>query len=78
MKRLGPDGGWIESLCIHQREDVPVWDTMLMQKLLIETHEAELRRVANITLRDGRVLAGRGLLDAGVIDLAEERARRAA
>ena len=56
-------GVWTESLCIHQRDYVPVPDTMLMQKLLIETAEDELRRVANITRRDGGFGYGQGVLD---------------
>ena len=49
--------------CIHQRDYVPVPDTMLMQKLLIEVSEGELRKVANITLRDGGFGYGQGVLD---------------
>jgi hypothetical protein len=44
---------WKESLCIHQRMNVPYGDTMLMQKLLIETHEEEFRATANIDFKDG-------------------------
>jgi hypothetical protein len=78
VKRIDATGQWIESFCIHQQEAVPVYDTMLMQKLLIETHEAEFRRVANITQKNGGMLYGQGRLDAQVLDLAEERMRRAA
>lgn len=54
---------WTESLCIHQQEYVPVADTMLMQKLMIETREAHLRAYANISYRDGGYdRARRGLL----------------
>lgn len=56
-------GVWTESLCIHQRENVPVADTMLIQKLLIETAEDAFRETANITFRDGRHTYSRGLLD---------------
>ena len=76
--RLGVDGVWIEKLCIHQEAMVPVWDTMLMQKLLIETAEGAFRSVANITERSGHVVGGRGRLDAQVLDLAEARRQREA
>lgn len=39
----------IERFCIHPIEQVPDCDTMLAQKLLLETDEATFRRVANIT-----------------------------
>ena len=54
---------WVESLCVHQQEMVPEADTMLMQKLLIESAEDELRAVANITRKDGSASYGRGRLD---------------
>lgn len=54
---------WTESLCIHQSDYVPVADTMIMQKLMIETAEAHLRAYANITFRNGGHQSGRrGLL----------------
>lgn len=56
-------GVWTESLCIHQRDDVPVYDTMVMQKLLIETAEDEFRKVANITHKAGGYSYGQGILD---------------
>lgn len=53
----------VERLCI-QPNGVPAADSMLMQKLMIETAEDIFRRHANITLADGRVLHGEaGLLD---------------
>lgn len=46
----GPDGGFItEQLCVHPREQTPVEDNMLIQKLMLETVPAELRRIANVT-----------------------------
>lgn len=55
---------WTESLCIHQRDMVPVGDTMLMQKLMIETAEAHFRAYANISYKGGGCQTGRrGLLD---------------
>lgn len=51
---------WQESLCIHQQAMVPYGDTMLMQKLLIETAEELFRSYANIDVRGGRWQQGRG------------------
>ena len=57
-------GVWTESLCVHQRDSIPIPDTMLMQKLLLETGaEEELRRVANITRKNGGYDYGQGILD---------------
>lgn len=54
----------IERLCI-QPGGVPEGDSMLTQKLMIETAEDALRAHANITLADGRVIHGEpALLDA--------------
>lgn len=83
VKVVDKAGQWSESLCIHQQDYVPVPDTMLMQKLLIETAEAEFRAVANITRRDGGSSYGRGLLNgerlAQVLPFpAREQAREAA
>lgn len=58
-------GVWIESLCIHQSDFVPVYDTMVMQKLLIETAEDEFRACANITRKDGSYDYSRGGLLTG-------------
>jgi hypothetical protein len=44
---------WQEKLCVHQQENVPYGDTMLMQKLLIETAEDIFRQYANIQNRNG-------------------------
>ena len=68
-------GQWIESLCIQPR-DVPVGDSMLAQKLMIEAAEEVFRSYANITLREGGMVYGKGGLLTGdkVIDL--ERFRR--
>lgn len=65
IKRIDPQTGrWVESLCVQPR-GVPEGDAMLMQKLLIETAEEELRRVANITLRDGGMDRSSGQLITG-------------
>lgn len=48
VKLLGANGQPLESLCI-QPPDVPVEDAMLAQKLMLETDEAEFRRIANIS-----------------------------
>ncbi len=50
VKRLNESGGWIESLCIHFDRSMPIPDLMLAQKLMLETNEAEFRRIANISL----------------------------
>lgn len=45
-----PDGRYItEQLCVHPRESVPTEDSMLAQKLMLETDPANLRRIANIS-----------------------------
>ncbi len=42
------DYGWIVSrLCAHTAGDVPMADHLLTQKLMLEHHEAEFRRIAN-------------------------------
>ena len=47
----------LESLCI-QPNDVPVGDSMLMQKIMIETAEEVFRRHANISLPSGETIYG--------------------
>jgi hypothetical protein len=39
----------VETLCIHPAISVPLGDHLLSQKLMIETDEANFRKVANIT-----------------------------
>lgn len=39
----------VESLCVQPRGPMPHFDSMLAQKLHLETNEEETRRVANIT-----------------------------
>lgn len=53
----------VESYCIHPQLDCPDADTMLAQKLLLETDRETFERVANITARaaHGRTRAGVGL-----------------
>lgn len=53
----------VESYCIHPQLDCPDADTMLAQKLLLETDRETFERVANITARGigGRNRAGTGL-----------------
>jgi len=46
---LGEDGIPIASYCIHPWESVPDYDTMLSQKLMLETDEAGFLRIANKT-----------------------------
>lgn len=56
-------GRVLETLCI-QPGGVPVGDSMLTQKLMLETAEDAFRRHANITLEGGRLVMGAGeLLD---------------
>lgn len=43
----------VSRFCIHPREQVPHADTMLAQKLLLETDEVAFRRIANITRMAG-------------------------
>lgn len=63
VKVVDRDNRVIERLCI-QPNGVPVGDSMLAQKLLIETAEDVFRQHANITLNDGRILYGsKELLD---------------
>lgn len=45
--RLDSQGREVECLCGHPREAVPVADTLLAQKLWLETDETAFRRVAN-------------------------------
>lgn len=49
VKELDVDGQVVASYCIHPRERVPNADTMLAQKLILESDEAEFLRVANKT-----------------------------
>lgn len=64
VKVVDKDNKVIERLCI-QPGGVPVGDSMLAQKLLIETAEDVFRRHANITLNNGQIIHSteRGLLD---------------
>ena len=52
VTRWDDQGRLIETLCIHPA-DVPIPDTMLAQKLLLETDEDVFRRIANITRHRG-------------------------
>ena len=47
IEELDKDGKVIARLCVHPQEMVPDADTMLAQKLWLETNEAGLLRVAN-------------------------------
>jgi hypothetical protein len=49
VKELNVDGQVVASYCIHPRERVPDADTMLAQKLMLESDEAEFLRIANRT-----------------------------
>lgn len=39
----------VEELCVHPRTRVPTEDSMLAQKLMLETIPEELRRIANVS-----------------------------
>lgn len=42
-------GREIEKLCIHPDAQIPIADNLIAQKLLLESNEAEFRRIANKT-----------------------------
>lgn len=48
IQQIDPNGRVLETLCIHPRMQVPVEDSMLTQKLMLESGlEQELLRIAN-------------------------------
>lgn len=49
VEELDADGRIIARYCIHPRQSVPDADTMLAQKLMLETDEAAFLRMANKT-----------------------------
>jgi uncharacterized Zn finger protein (UPF0148 family) len=49
VKRIDQCGRAIESLCFHPSDFLPDYDTMAMQKLMLESNEAEARKSANVT-----------------------------
>lgn len=61
VRVIDKNGSILERLCI-QPNGVPLGDSMLAQKLLIETAEDVFRQHANITLADGKVIHGVGTL----------------
>jgi hypothetical protein len=49
VKLLAPaTGKEVRSYCAHPGEDLPVEDVVLAQKLMLEHHEAEFLRLANM------------------------------
>ncbi len=44
---LNDNGQAVLHFCAHASENVPMGDHLLVQKLMLEHHEAEFRRVAN-------------------------------
>lgn len=48
---LDENGREVERLCIHPDAQVPVADNLVAQKLLLESDEAEFRRIANRSIR---------------------------
>ncbi len=49
VDELNPQGKPINRFCIHPRMQVPIPDSLLAQKLLLETDEEQFRKTANIT-----------------------------
>ena len=47
VDEMDADGNVIARFCIHPRESVPYGDSLLAQKLMLETNEAEFLRIAN-------------------------------
>lgn len=50
VDELDGSGKVVARLCAHPREGVPNADTMLAQMLMLQTDEAEFRRIANISV----------------------------
>ncbi len=48
-REFDADGKPIARFCIHPREDVPIPDVLLAQKLMLETDPASFRKIANKT-----------------------------
>ena len=49
IQRVDEQGKVLEHLCVHPAMYVPDFDTMLTQKLWLETAEEKIRKVANIS-----------------------------
>jgi hypothetical protein len=49
VEEIGPNGKVLNRFCIHPRENVPISDNLLAQKLMLETDDTEFRRIANVT-----------------------------
>lgn len=51
IERIDEKGKILELLCVHPQEYVHDYDTMTIQKLMLENDEEEIRKIANITRR---------------------------
>lgn len=49
IQQVDKEGKVLRHLCIHPRNNVPVYDTMLAQKLALEAEEEKVLKVANIS-----------------------------
>ncbi len=49
IEKVDNQGKVIETLCFHPKEFVPHYDTMTIQKLMLENEEEDARQVANIS-----------------------------
>jgi len=59
--KLDAKGNKVEELCVHPGPHMPNADTMLLQKVSLETDEAEMRRIANIwDMSSRRMISGSG------------------
>jgi len=59
--KLDAQGNRVEELCVHPGPHMPNADTMLLQKVSLETDEAEMRQIANIwDMSSRRLISGSG------------------
>lgn len=49
IEQVDEQGKRIKFLCVHPRDSVPDYDTMLSQKLMLENCEEEVRKIANFS-----------------------------
>ncbi len=49
VEELDETGKKVKNLCFHPSEQVPDFDTMLAQKLMLELHEDRARQIANFS-----------------------------
>jgi hypothetical protein len=53
IERIDEKGKVLEYLCVHPNESVHDYDTMTIQKLMLEQDEDEIRKIANIRVAIG-------------------------